>query len=172
MKKLFCGIIRFVRSAPEVAAAGFSVAMLATAYGFEYLGGYVPCDLCWTQRYAHMGVVALGVLLGLSRPIWQVSAQLRGGLLSLALLGSAGIAGYHAGVEYKWWEGPSACSASSEIGSFSTDQLLNNLMNAPLISCGDIPWHLFGISMAGYNFLLSFGMALLLWGSVKGNKDA
>ena len=74
---------------------------------------------------------------------------------------SGGIAGFHGGVEYGWWEGLTACTATI---SGSGDDLIKSIMNAPLVRCDVAPWSLFGISLAGYNFLLSLGGAVAILG--------
>jgi disulfide bond formation protein DsbB len=78
----------------------------------------------------------------------------------LAALASAGLGGYHAGVEQKWWPGPNTCTSQS-IEGLSTDDLLAQIMNAPVVRCDEIPWDMFGISMAGWNMIISLGLAAL-----------
>jgi disulfide bond formation protein DsbB len=67
---------------------------------------------------------------------------------------------YHAGVEQKWWEGPTSCT-SGDIGGLSAEELMDQIMSAPLVRCDDIPWEMFGLSMAGWNALLSAGLVLV-----------
>ena len=134
-----------------LAAAG-SAAMLLGALGFQYLGGMPPCKLCYWQRYGHGAALAAGGL-ALLVPVALVA------LLGLAgALASAGIGAYHAGVERGWWEGPTTCT-SSPIEGLSTDELLNQIMGAPLVRCDEIPWEMLGLSMAGWNAVISLGLA-------------
>ena len=131
--------------------------LLFGAYGSQYLGGLYPCEMCWWQRYPHFAAVpiaALAFLLsnkGMQRMLVALAA--------LAILTSGLIGGYHAGVEYKWWEGLTTCTT---IATGSGGDLLKNIMNAPLIRCDEAQWTLFGISLAGYNFLLSCGGAIAI----------
>lgn len=131
-----------------------SVALILGALAFQHLGGMAPCKLCYWQRYGHWAAIAFGVLALFVPQRW---------LLWLAAAGAAGSAGaglYHTGVERKWWEGPASCSGS-DIGALSADELMNQIMSAPLIRCDDIPWQLFGLSMANYNVLASLVIAIL-----------
>lgn len=136
-----------------LAALG-SAAMLLGALGFQYIGDLPPCKMCYWQRYAHVVAVLIGVIA------WVAPHKLvyAGGLL--AALVSAGLGGYHAGVEQKFWPGPTTCS-SAPIDGLSTDDLLAQIMTAPVVRCDEIPWDLFGISMAGWNMIISLGFAAL-----------
>jgi disulfide bond formation protein DsbB len=141
--------------------------LLAGAYGSQYIGGLFPCEMCWWQRYPHFAAVAIALV--------AFAASNRGyrkALVALAALaiGTSGvIAGFHAGVEYGWWEGLTKCTSSV---SGSGEDLLKSIMNAPLIRCDVAPWSLFGISLAGYNFLLSFGGAMVILASIWKNPKA
>lgn len=136
-----------------LAAAG-SAAVLLGAFGFQHLGGMAPCKLCLWQRWPHAAAVLIGVI-AYARP--HTVLTLMG---ALAALTTAGIGAYHAGVEQGWWEGPSTCTAGA-IGGLSTDDLMAQIMAAPLVRCDEIPWDMFGISMAGWNALMSLGLAAL-----------
>ncbi|UAB90318.1 disulfide bond formation protein B [Ruegeria sp. SCSIO 43209] len=137
-----------------VAASG-SAALLLGAWGFQYIGGLAPCKMCIWQRYPHGVAVILGALAfafpGV-RPLPLLGA--------LAAATTAGIGFYHAGVEQGWWEGPSTCT-SGDIRGLSAEELMDQIMSAPLVRCDDIPWEMFGISMAGWNGLISTGLALI-----------
>ncbi|KEQ51505.1 disulfide bond formation protein B [Sphingobium chlorophenolicum] len=137
----------------------FPVAMLAGAYAFQYLGGLHPCEMCWWQRYAHMAAIPLALAAYALRGRACVSALFTG-LAGLAIGIGGGIGLFHAGVEYGWWQGLTACSTSPAGGS-SAD-ILNQIMATPITRCDVSPWNLFGISMAGYNGLLSGAAALLI----------
>ena len=136
-----------------IAALG-SGAMLLGALGFQYIGDLPPCKMCYWQRYAHVGALCVGVLF------WLYPHRIIAGLGALAALISAGLGGYHAGVEQKWWQGPTTCT-SQPIDGLSTQDLLAQIMNAPVIRCDEIPWDLFGISMAGWNMIISLGFVAL-----------
>ena len=121
--------------------AAFASSMLGGAFAFLY------------QRYPHAAAIVLGLLgLALVRRAPGVTRWLcvLGGL---ALLTSAGIGFFHVGVEHLWWEGTAECGATSMPDSL--EALKAQLMNQPIVRCTDIAWEMFGISMAGYNFLLS-----------------
>ena len=135
-------------------AAGGSAAMLLAAWGFQYLGGMAPCKLCIWQRYPHGAAVLIGAVTLATG--WRILPWAG----ALAALTTAGIGLYHAGVEQGWWEGPTTCT-SGPIGGLSAEQLMAQIMEAPLVRCDEIPWDLFGISMAGWNGLVSLGLALV-----------
>jgi disulfide bond formation protein DsbB len=119
-------------------------ALLAGAYVSQYGFGLYPCEMCWWQRYPHFAAVALGLVSFAAKPprIWAA-------LAGLAILTSGLIGGFHAGVEYGWWEGITGCSRMPS----GTDVM--DVSAAPLVRCDVAPWSLFGISLAGWNFLVS-----------------
>lgn len=128
-------------------------ALMAGALASQYLGGLVPCEMCIWQRWPHyaaIGLAALAFALRRRELIW---------LAALAILVSGGIGIFHAGVEYKWWEGLTQCSALPGGGS---GDILADVMKAPIIRCDEAQWRLFGISLAGYNAIFSIGGALLV----------
>lgn len=146
---------------PAVIALCGSGAILLGALAFQHLGGYPPCSLCYWQRYGHIGVMALAwlALLPLGRAVRLALLSLVG----VALLVTAGLAVYHVGVEWKWWAGPSTCTSTSIMG-LPADKALDLLRRKPVVLCDQIAWSMFGISMAGWNALLS----VLLGGWVLG----
>ncbi len=129
-------------------------ALLAGAYISQYGFGLYPCELCWWQRYPHFFALALGAV-GLVRR----DSRLPAFLAALAIAVSGAIGAFHAGVEYGWWEGVTACTA---LPSPDGGDLMEAILNAPLIRCDVAPWSLFGISLAGWNFLISTSSALLI----------
>ncbi|WP_299546266.1 disulfide bond formation protein B [uncultured Tateyamaria sp.] len=129
-------------------AAGGSVALLLGAFAFQHLGGLPPCKLCIWQRYPHVAAIALGAL-ALFVPLPALIA-----LGAIAALSTAGVGAYHVGVEQGWWEGPASCS-SSAIGGLDPDALFDQIMAAPLIRCDEVAWQFAGLSMAGWNMVLS-----------------
>ena len=137
-----------------LAAAG-SAALLAGAFAFQYLGGLAPCQLCLYQRWPHAAAVLFGLLAlvipGAALPL----------LGAAAALATAGIGVFHVGVEQKWWEGLASCTAGS-LSGISTEDLLNpDIIVAPVIRCDEIAWQMLGLSMAGWNVVLSVGLALV-----------
>jgi disulfide bond formation protein DsbB len=133
-----------------LAALG-SAALLAGAFLFQALG-YAPCQMCVWQRYPHAIAIGLGALA-----LWLQAGVLLA-LGALAACVTAGIGVFHAGVEQGWWQGPTACSGGG-VDSLSPDALFDQIMAAPLVRCDEIPWELFGLSMAGWNALISFCLA-------------
>ena len=131
----------------------FSSSMLGGAFAFQYIGSLAPCVLCLYQRYPHVATIIFGIMaLALINHSPKVSRWLCI-LAGLALLTSAGIGLFHVGVEHRWWEGTAECGATATPDSL--EALKAQLMNQPVVQCGDIAWEMFGISMAGYNLLLS-----------------
>jgi len=133
---------RFTRVARALAVL-VPAALLGGAYVSQYGFGLYPCEMCWWQRYPHFAALGLGVAA-----FWLKPPQVWTALAGLAILTSGLIGGFHAGVEYGWWEGVTACTARTGV-----DVLDFNA--APLIRCDVAPWTLWGISLAGFNFLIS-----------------
>ncbi len=130
-------------------AAGGSGALLLGAWAFQYLGGMAPCKMCIWQRYPHAVAFFVGAL-ALALPRLNFFPLVG----ALAALSTAAIGFFHAGVEQGWWEGPSSCT-SGDIGGLSTQDLFDQIMTAPLVRCDDIPWEMFGLSMAAWNGVIS-----------------
>lgn len=139
------------RTYTRLAVAG-SAALLLGALGFQYLGEMPPCKLCYWQRYPHVGVIIAGALALLFSWRWMTL------LGALSALTTAAIGAYHTGVERGWWEGPSTCT-SGDIGGMSSEDLMAQIMAAPLVRCDEVPWEMFGLSMASWNMLASLGIA-------------
>lgn len=134
-------------------ALGVPTLLLAGAYVSQYVFGLFPCEMCWWQRYPHFAALAFG-LIGFAAPprlIWIA-------LAALAILASGLIGAFHAGVEYHWWEGITSC-ATVDLGGGDP---LEAIMNAPLVRCDQAAWTLMGISLAGFNFLISTGASLAI----------
>lgn len=138
-----------------LAGAG-SAAMLLGALGFQFIAGLEPCPLCIWQRWPHVAGLALAVLgLALAGRLHRPLA----GLGALAMLTGAGIGLYHTGIERAWWEGPDSCTSANDVGAMSTDELMSQIMSAPLIRCDEVTWELLGLSMASWNALVSLALA-------------
>jgi disulfide bond formation protein DsbB len=137
----------------QLLAIAVPALLLGGAYLSQYGFGLFPCELCWWQRYAHFAALALALVSTVAAPrrLWIALAGLA--ILVAGLLGA-----YHAGVEYKWWEGVTTCSSTAAGNS------LEDILNAPLIRCDEPQWTLFGISLAGFNFLISTAAALVVLG--------
>lgn len=152
MKKAFSFLFQHQYLGLALAAA--SIGALAFAYVSQYGFGLEPCVLCLYQRKPFFAVIALGLgafFLAQKQPKAAFILLLLSGF---ALTIGAIIAGFHVGVEQKWWPGLQACGGSLPEGA-SVEELTKYLENRDVVRC-DIPaWTLFGISMAGYNFMFS-----------------
>lgn len=136
-----------------------SVAILAGAYAFEIFGGLIPCELCHYQRAPYAVAILLCAMILLA----PETARAGLALLVLCYAASAILGAYHAGIEWKWWPGPAACSAPGAPAA-SVEELLAQILAAPVVRCDEVPWSLLGISLAGYNALISLGlMSLILY---------
>jgi len=142
--------------------------LLAGAYGSQYFGGLYPCEMCWWQRYAHFAALVFAV------PAFRFPVQSRASrtlvlLAALAIAVSGAIGVYHAGVEAKIFEGFTQCTALSK--SSSTADLLKQITHAPLVRCDEVQFRFLGISMAGWNAIISLGGAsLILLLSLRGRR--
>ena len=133
--------------------------LLAGAFGFQYLGGLAPCPLCVDQRVAH-GVVlacAAAALAAADRSPALAGSAVVAALA--ALLAGAAVAGYHVGVEQELWHGPASCAAEPVRAATSKEWLEEMLTRTTVVRCDEVAWSLFGISMAGYNLVISLAMA-------------
>ena len=143
-------------------AAGISALMLAIAHGFQTFGGLAPCELCLHQREVYWVAIAVA-LIGFAaarmlRRRW--APPLACGLLALVFLFGAGLAAYHAGVEWKWWPGPQSCTGGGQVSADAIANLLAGKKIAPP-QCDKAAWVWLGLSMAGWNALASLGLAVL-----------
>lgn len=121
-------------------------ALMAGALGSQYVGGLYPCEMCHWQRWPHYAAIALALAaFALKSPIRPVMIA----LAAFAILTSGGIGVAHAGVEYHWWPGFTACSSTA--GGTS----MHDILNAPIIACDKAQWRFGGISLAGFNALFS-----------------
>lgn len=143
-----------VRAARRLALA-IPALLLGGAYASQYLFGLAPCEMCWWQRYPHMFALVFALLAFFWRPVRPLVAVAAVGVLASGLIGA-----FHAGVEYGWWEGVTACTASPFAQGGDP---LDAIMAAPVIRCDVAAWSLLGISLAGWNFLISTGGALAVF---------
>jgi len=145
-----------------LAAAG-SAALLLGAFGFQLLG-YAPCKLCLWQRWPHAVAILIGAIILWLPLIWL---NLIG---AVAALTTAGIGLFHSGVEQGWWEGPNTCTSSNDL-AISTQELMAQILTAPLVRCDEIAWQFLWLSMASWNAILSFGLAaiwIMAWRAGRG----
>lgn len=136
-------------------AAGGSLALLLGAFAFQHIGGLAPCTLCLWQRWPHAAAVGIGL----------VALAFGGRALALmgavAALASAAIGVFHVGVEQKWWEGLASCTVNTMEGLSATDLLNTDITVGAPAACDQIAWAMWGISMPGWNVILSVGLALV-----------
>jgi disulfide bond formation protein DsbB len=156
---------RAVAAALLVAAGG--AATILGAYYFQYVMGLRPCPLCLDQRIAYYVSIPLAVVVavaaGRAAPRSVVAAGL--GVIALAMLFNSGLALFHAGVEWKWWPGPQECSGPLTDLSTGGD-LLSSLTNLTIVRCDEAAWRFLGLSLAGYNVLISLALAAIAaWGA-------
>ena len=142
-------------------AALVPAGLLAGAYGSQYLGRLTPCEMCYWQRWPHFAALAFALLS------YALAGRLpdRGRslvwLAALAIIVSGGIGAYHAGVELGIFEGLTQCSAPG-------GGTLADMLRRPLVRCDQVQWSLFGISMAGWNAIISIGFgSVILWLSLR-----
>ncbi|MEO5774532.1 MAG: disulfide bond formation protein B [Sphingomicrobium sp.] len=133
--------------------------LLAGAYGSQYFGGLIPCEMCWWQRYAHFAALALA-LPAFAAPAETGRARTFTTLAALAIAASGAIGFYHAGVELDIFEGLTTCTSTAT--GATTAELLKSILNAPLVRCDEVQWSFLGISMAGWNAIISLGGAALI----------
>ena len=150
-------------------ALAASLAMLAAAHAFETFGNMFPCELCLRQRDVYWAAVAMA-LTGLV--LWRLKPQRRflvalNVLLGMVFLTGTIVAGYHVAVEWGIFETGCAAGGPVDVSKISMEDL-----NAPMVvgNCGEVPWSMLGISMAGWNALISAGLAGLSFYAARGNR--
>jgi disulfide bond formation protein DsbB len=152
--------------AASLAITVIAAATLAGAWFFQLVLDILPCELCLEQRYAYYLAIPLGALTALAAAKGASRAVLLAGLaiLGLAALGNAGLGFYHAGVEWHFFAGPTDCTGP--IGNLgSAGNLLERLDTVKVIRCDEVQWRFLGLSLAGYNVLISLLMAAIAaWG--------
>ena len=152
-----------------LAIAAIAAATLAGAWFFQLVLDIRPCPLCLEQRYAYYLAVPLGALSALAAARGAPRAVLHAGLaiLAAAALGNAWLGAYHAGVEWGFWQGPTDCTGP--VGNLgSAGNLLERLDTVKVIRCDEVQWRFLGLSLAGYNVLISLLMAAIAgWGFAK-----
>jgi len=137
-----------------------ATAALAAAFTAQYVFHLAPCELCLMQRMPYALVIALGVLYacGFRRDVVIL------GIMAPAFVVATGLAGFHVGVEQKWWEGFTACSAQLNANDFNA--LREQIINGPQARCDDIAWSFMGISMAGFNFVYALALSVFSFSAI------
>jgi len=163
-----------LRRTRPIAAAAMIIALggMATVVGawfFQYGLGLKPCPLCLEQRYPYYFAIPLAVLVILGDTFGSKRKVLLAALVAIAagMLWNAALGTYHAGVEWKLWAGPQDCSGPLESLGNATDMLERLGQNSNVVRCDEAAWRLLGISLAGYNVLISLALAAVAaWGIV------
>lgn len=130
------------------------LALIGGALFSQYVGGLFPCEMCLWQRWPHFAAILFAALSLAVRPARDALVWLA--VIAIAISGGIGI--FHAGVEYGWWEGLTRCSTQFAGGGNPLDAI----MNAPLVRCDVTPWDFIGVSLAGWNAIISIGGALAI----------
>ncbi|MET4700717.1 disulfide bond formation protein DsbB [Constrictibacter sp. MBR-5] len=148
------------RLAPLVLALASAV-ILGSALASQYVGGLSPCELCIWQRWPYVATIVLGLAAAAVR---RAARRALLALAGLVFLAGAAVAAFHVGVEQHWWQGLQSCGGNLPQAR-TVEELRAALLQQPVVRCDEIAWSLFGISMAGWNFLLSLGLAALSFAS-------
>jgi disulfide bond formation protein DsbB len=143
----------------RIVALLLPLALLGGAMGSQYLGGLHPCEMCYWQRWPHAAAIVLAAL-SFTAPAGSSRSRTIVLLAALAIAISGAIGVYHAGVEAKIFEGFTTCTANAT--GATTSELLKQITHAPMIRCDQVQFRFLGISMAGWNAILSLGGAALI----------
>lgn len=137
---------------------------ILAAHAFEQIGSYAPCPLCLQERYGYyFGVPAAVVAFFAARGERFGFARLVLVLIALGFLINAGLGVYHSGAEWKWWPGPETCA-----GGFDLTWGKEGIIDTPVIRCDEAPWRFLSLSFAGWNAVVSAGLALIAaWGATR-----
>ena len=159
-----------IRSRPVSSAAIAIVVVGAVtilgAWFFQYGLGLKPCPLCLEQRYAYYFAIPLAVMVALGDQFGASRKVLIAALAAIALgmLWNAGLGVYHSGVEWGWWPGPTECSGAPDAGD--AGGLMDRLKTFRVVRCDEAAWRFLGLSLAGYNVLISLALAAVAaWGA-------
>ena len=148
------------------AIAVMGAATILGAWYFQYGLGLKPCPLCLEQRYAYYFAIPLAVMVVLGDQVGASRKVLIAALVVIAagMLWNTGLGVYHSGIEWKWWAGPQECSGSIE----ESGNLLEQLKSISIVRCDDAAWRFLGLSLAGYNALISLTLAAIAgWAVVR-----
>lgn len=132
-------------------------ALLAGAWGSQLIGHLVPCEMCHWQRWPHYAAVLIAALAFFVPGTSARRTLVLLAAIAIAISGAIGVA--HAGVEYHWWQGFTACTSTVGGSGGTPEEMLARIMNAPIVRCDVAQWSLFGVSLAGFNAILSLGGA-------------
>lgn len=146
-----------------ILAALISATALAFVHALE-ANGYIPCELCLRQRVVYwtgIAIAAAGLLLGRLAPVWTRVAVVAVGA---AFLAGAGLAAYHAGVEWKWWPGPTTCTGTNAkvaVGAAQVADIFSSKTRLHMVRCDEAAIRFGGLSLSGWNALGSAALAII-----------
>ncbi len=139
------------------------LAAIVAAWGFELIGGYIPCELCLQQRtpyYVGLPIAALALIADvIGAPKWIVRLALA--LVAVSFVYNAGLGIYQSGAQWGYWQGPTACSGNGTALPASAKDLLSSLDKVKVVSCTEVTWRFLGLSFAGWNAIISGLVAVL-----------
>ena len=147
-----------------LATAGH-IGLLGGAFLFQ-LAGYAPCAMCLWQRWPHAAAIALGVAA-----LSGVAPRAMAAMAGLAALVTSALGFFHAGVERRWWPGPSSCTGGGDLGALSGADLLSTGVADRIVLCDDVVWQ-FGLTMAGWNGVLSLVLAAIWLAALRSRPGA
>ncbi|MGO4682563.1 disulfide bond formation protein B [Hyphomicrobium sp. 2TAF46] len=148
-----------------------SVLTIATALGFQYIGGYVPCMLCLWERYAYYAAIPLlFIALVLTSGGQRGPAAAIFFIVGLAFLANTVLGIYHAGAEWKFWPGPATCGGGQALTT-TAGNLLNDLQNIHVIKCDEAAMRFLGISFAGWNAVASFFLMMIAFAAALAGRE-
>ncbi len=150
---------------PDLTAAFVFLLALATilgAWGFQLIGGYIPCELCYQERIPYYVGIPLALIALASAwfggPAWLTRTAFL--LAAVVFAWSTYLAVYHTGAEYGWWPGPVSCSSSGGPATLTTNDLLAQIAKTKVVPCTEVTWTFFGLSFAGWNAVVSVVLTL------------
>lgn len=156
---------RVWREPAAVAALAIFLLSAATIVGtwyFQYVLKLPPCPLCLEERLPYHIVIPLSLLMAIAAFARAPRTLIVVGFAAIlaTMLCGAALAAYHAGVEWRWWPGPTDCTGP--VADFSAKgPLLKQLQSIQVVRCDEASWRFLGISLAGYNMLISLAVAAI-----------
>ena len=151
----------------------FGLATILAAWGFQLIGGFIPCKLCLEERVPYyigvpLALVAFIVVIRQAPP-WVARVALA--LVAVVFLYDLYLGTYHAGAEWGWWPGPSDCSPGGSSTTTSSADLLKELQNIRVVSCTTASWRFpegWGLSFAGWNAAIALMLTVVAgWGAAR-----
>ena len=149
-----------------------SGATILGAWYFQYVLGLAPCELCLEERLPYHIVIPLALLMAIAALVGAPRALIKVGFAAIliAMLCSAALGAYHAGVEWHFWPGPTECTGT--LGDFKAGALIDQLRSTHVVRCDEAAWRFLGLSLAGYNVLVSLALAAVAAFGLAARRDA